>query len=103
MTRWPDLKSPFLRKTEARKRHAIGRLGDFDLHARNIWRVHPCETQHRVLRKHFGVHLGDEIVLTAFVLAPDLPEFDVLDGHNLSFDSDYSPANVESIPLRLLS
>src|ERR1700733_13532846 len=103
MIRSPDLKGAFLSKTEARQRHSIGRLGDFDFHAGNIWRIHPSLAQHGILCKHFGVHLGDEVVLAAFILAPDLPEFDVLDGHNVSCDSDYSPANGESIPMGLLS
>ena len=98
-----DLKGPFLSKTEARERDAIVRFDDLDFHARNIRRIHSGQAQDRILCKHFGVHLGDEVVLAALVLAPDLPEFDVLDGHNVSCDSDYSPANGESIPMGLLS
>ena len=91
----------FLREGEPRQRDAIGRFGDLKFHARNIGRVHLGGTQHRVLREDLAVHLGDKEIFSAFVLAPDLPEFDVLDGHKFSLNSDYSPANGESIALKL--
>jgi len=33
------------------------------------------------LRKYLAVDLGDEVILSGDVLAPDLPEFDALHGH----------------------
>ena len=74
MAQSPDLERPFLRKAEAGQGHAFGRLGDFYFHHRRIRRRDFGGPQHRILREHFAVHLGDEMILAGCVLTPDLSE-----------------------------
>ena len=48
--------------------------------------------KHRILREHFAIYLGDEMILARCILAPDLSELNALYGHRFfPFFSDYSP------------
>jgi len=75
------LKGAFLRECESGKRYAIGGLGDLYFYAWDVGGVNLGGTEDRVLGEYFRIDLGDEVVFAARVLTPDLPEFDVLDGH----------------------
>src|SRR5882672_11210274 len=87
----PGSKRPLLSKAEARQGHALPRLGYFHLYHGSIGRGHFRRTQHRELAEHFAVNLGDEVILAAGILPPDLPEFDALHGHEFFLRlSDYS-------------
>jgi len=64
----------FLRKAEARQSHALARLGDFYFHHGRIGSGDFRGSQHRELAEHFAVHLGDQKILAAGILAPNLSE-----------------------------
>jgi hypothetical protein len=81
MVRSPDLKRPFLGEAEAGQGHAVGRFRDFHFYDGRIGGGDFGGAQDCVLRKHFAVDLGDEVVLASCVLTPDLSEFDVFHGH----------------------
>jgi hypothetical protein len=82
------LKCPFLRKAESWQSHPVCRFGDLHFDHRGVGGSHFGETQHRILREHFTVNLGNQIILAGRILAPHLSEFDVLNSHELlSFDS----------------
>jgi hypothetical protein len=58
--------------------------------------------QHGILRENFAVHLGDQMILASCVMAPDLSEFDALNGHKISFSSQSThPAAKPSIAAEL--
>ena len=72
---------PFLREAEAGQSHPVGGLGDLHLDRGRIGCGDLGGTQDRVVAENFAVNLGDHEILTACILTPDLPEFNVLDGH----------------------
>jgi hypothetical protein len=90
MTRSPS-ERPFLGEAEAGQGYAIGQFRDLYFHDGRVGRGNLGGPQHRVLRENFAVHFGDEVILASCVVAPDLSEFDALNGHKISFSSDYSP------------
>ena len=78
---------PFLREAEAGQRDSFGGFCDLHLHHRRVRRRDFGRSQHRVLREHFAVHLGDKVILAGCILAPDLSEFNRLYGHSFSLGS----------------
>src|SRR6266536_6254872 len=66
----------FLGKGKSGQGYSTLVLGNFDTSCRRVWCSYLGWTQHRILRKHFVVELRDQIVLAAFVLAPNLSQLD---------------------------
>ena len=79
-----QLKSPFLREAETRQGYAVGRFRDLHFHHRRIRRGDFGGAEHCVLREHFAVDLGDEMILAGCILTPDLSELNAFHGHVLS-------------------
>src|SRR5258708_1452406 len=73
---------PFLGKGKSGQGHTTLVLGNFDASCGCVWRGYLSRTQHRVLRKHLVVELRDQIVLAAFVLAPNLAQLDRFHCHS---------------------
>ncbi len=78
----PYLERAVLSKSVAGKRRALWGLGHFDAHRRCIRRGDSRRPEHRILTEHLVVDLGDQIVLSIGVAAPDLPELNGTYGHN---------------------
>jgi hypothetical protein len=78
-----ELERTFLRECESGKRDTVGILSDFHPHRRRIGRGDLSRSQHRILTEYLAVHFRDEEILVAFVLPPDLPEFDGLHCHRV--------------------
>jgi len=56
-------------------------FGDFYANRGSVGSGDPRWTQHGILREHFVVHLGDEIILAVSVAAPDLSELYGINRH----------------------
>ena len=76
------LERAFLGEGIAGQGCALGSFDDLDADRGRLGSGDARGTQHGVLREHFVVNLGHEIILTVGVAAPDLPELDRVHGHN---------------------
>ena len=72
---------PFLSEAEAGQSHAFSGLGDFHFHRGRVGSGYFGGTQHGKLTEHFTVDFGDEVVLSAGILPPHLPELYAFHGH----------------------
>src|SRR5229473_2898486 len=71
-------KRSVLCKRETRQGGARGAFGNLHTHRRRIGGGHLGGAQDGVLSKDLVINLGDQIILTVLVLAPDLPELNRL-------------------------
>jgi len=73
-----QLERSVLREGEAGQGCALGTLNDFYADSRRVGSRDFGGAKHCVERKHFAVNLGDQEILIALVLTPDLPELNAL-------------------------
>src|SRR5580704_8214790 len=78
-----SLERAFLSEGETGERGPFSGLRDFDFHGGRVGCGHLGGAQHRELGEDLAVYLGDEIVLAARVLAPDLAELNGFDCHDV--------------------
>jgi len=96
------LERTFLGKGIARQRRALRTFRHLDADGWSVRSGDPRRTQHGILREHFAVHLGDQIIQAIGVVAPDLPKLDGTYGHKNFFEEngstpDYRGKSGESI------
>jgi hypothetical protein len=70
----PELERSILGERVSRQAPALRALRHFDSHCGSVGGGNSRRPQHGELRKHFVVHLGDQIILAIGVAAPYLPE-----------------------------
>src|SRR5215831_11627362 len=76
----------FLGEGISRQGCTLRAFGDFYPNRGGVGSGDPRRTQHGILREHFVVHLGDEIILAVSIAAPHLPELYGIDRHENFLD-----------------
>ena len=71
-----ELERAFLSKGVARKGKSVGAFDGFYPDSGDVGRIGFRQTQDRDLAENFVVDLGDQVVLIACVLTPNLSELD---------------------------
>jgi hypothetical protein len=80
---WDELERTFLGKSVSRKGESLGAFYGFYTNRGYVWGLSFRQTQDSYLAENLVVDLGDQVILAAGVLPPNLPELDGLDCHGV--------------------